>query len=246
LLSDYSQGPGWWQASDGKWYPPEQAPGYQTPPPGGASPGGAYGQPYGGAPQSVDVGSALSYGWNKFIANIGDIIIIWLIVIAVTVVFNMLSRGTSSIMLSLALSVVGWIASMIAQVGLIRVGLLITRGEKVTPAAAFNTAQIGPYIVASILYGIATFIGLLAFCVGAIVVGFLLYFYGYYVLDRGDDAVTSLKSSFELTSKNFGTVGLFALVAIVLSVCTCGLASPIIQIGAAYIYRNLNGQPVAP
>jgi len=25
-MSDQSQGPGWWQASDGKWYPPEQAP----------------------------------------------------------------------------------------------------------------------------------------------------------------------------------------------------------------------------
>ena len=22
-MSDTSQGPGWWQASDGKWYPPE-------------------------------------------------------------------------------------------------------------------------------------------------------------------------------------------------------------------------------
>ncbi len=26
-MSDESQGPGWWLASDGKWYPPEQAPG---------------------------------------------------------------------------------------------------------------------------------------------------------------------------------------------------------------------------
>lgn len=25
-MSDVSQGPGWWQASDGKWYPPEQTP----------------------------------------------------------------------------------------------------------------------------------------------------------------------------------------------------------------------------
>ena len=25
--ADSSQGPGWWQASDGKWYPPEQRPG---------------------------------------------------------------------------------------------------------------------------------------------------------------------------------------------------------------------------
>ena len=29
-MSDTSQGPGWWLASDGRWYPPEQAPG--TPP----------------------------------------------------------------------------------------------------------------------------------------------------------------------------------------------------------------------
>lgn len=28
-MSDTSQGPGWWQASDGKWYPPESAPGAQ-------------------------------------------------------------------------------------------------------------------------------------------------------------------------------------------------------------------------
>ena len=27
-MSDTSQGPGWWQASDGKWYPPETHPQY--------------------------------------------------------------------------------------------------------------------------------------------------------------------------------------------------------------------------
>ena len=38
-MSDSQQGPDWWRASDGKWYPPEQTPGgppVQTPP--GASP----------------------------------------------------------------------------------------------------------------------------------------------------------------------------------------------------------------
>lgn len=32
-MSDVSQGPGWWKASDEKWYPPEQHPQYQSPPP---------------------------------------------------------------------------------------------------------------------------------------------------------------------------------------------------------------------
>lgn len=47
-MSDTSQGPGWWQAADGKWYSPEQAPGGQPsgPPPGaGAAPAAAGGSP---------------------------------------------------------------------------------------------------------------------------------------------------------------------------------------------------------
>ena len=46
LMSDVTQGPGWWQATDGKWYAPELHPQYQAPPPPPAStqapPPGAY------------------------------------------------------------------------------------------------------------------------------------------------------------------------------------------------------------
>ncbi|MHB8264224.1 MAG: hypothetical protein ACYDGY_10875 [Acidimicrobiales bacterium] len=43
IMSDVSQGAGWWQASDGKWYPPERHPNYQpsAPPPPAGSPQGA-------------------------------------------------------------------------------------------------------------------------------------------------------------------------------------------------------------
>jgi len=50
-MSDFAQGPDWWVASDGKWYPPEMHPSYQPPPPpppgGGAQPGGWYAPPIG-------------------------------------------------------------------------------------------------------------------------------------------------------------------------------------------------------
>ncbi len=48
-MSDASQGPGWWIASDGKWYPPElhpsvrevpRAPAVGAPPSGAGRPGG--------------------------------------------------------------------------------------------------------------------------------------------------------------------------------------------------------------
>ncbi len=38
-MSDTSQGPGWWRASDGKWYPPDTHPQYQPPEPPKAPPG---------------------------------------------------------------------------------------------------------------------------------------------------------------------------------------------------------------
>jgi Domain of unknown function (DUF4190) len=38
-MSDISEGPGWWQASDGRWYGPEQHPSYAPPPPPGPVPG---------------------------------------------------------------------------------------------------------------------------------------------------------------------------------------------------------------
>jgi hypothetical protein len=57
-VSDTSQGEGWWQASDGKWYPPESAPGYGAATPAPQQPGWdqpgdgqpGYGQPGYGQP----------------------------------------------------------------------------------------------------------------------------------------------------------------------------------------------------
>ena len=65
-MSDVSGGPGWWQASDGKWYRPEQHPDYRPPPPpppSAYSPGTPYppGQPYYGVVvQSKTNGKAIA------------------------------------------------------------------------------------------------------------------------------------------------------------------------------------------
>jgi len=45
-VSDVAQGPGWWQASDGKWYPPESAPSAAPATPYPQPGAGLYGQPY--------------------------------------------------------------------------------------------------------------------------------------------------------------------------------------------------------
>lgn len=75
-MSDYSQGPGWWQASDGKWYPPQQAaPQAPTGPWGAAPPAGmAYGTPTYQAPSTNGLAiAALVCGLLGFITCVSSI-----------------------------------------------------------------------------------------------------------------------------------------------------------------------------
>jgi uncharacterized RDD family membrane protein YckC len=90
-MSDVSQGPGWWMASDQKWYPPESHPGYHPPPPNfaapGAYPGGQsfYPNPssqYQGGPPLADYGSRLG-GW----------LIDWVILLVVCGVISALTHS---------------------------------------------------------------------------------------------------------------------------------------------------------
>lgn len=61
-MSDTPQGDGWWQASDGKWYPPAQQPGGPPPSPG-ATPGAVPGQQPGGVPGQQGDQDKPKRGW---------------------------------------------------------------------------------------------------------------------------------------------------------------------------------------
>lgn len=70
MMSDSSQGPGWWQASDGRWYPPQS---HSTQP---AAPPPTYGAPppvaY-GAPAAKKSGMP---GWAKVVLILGGILVL--------------------------------------------------------------------------------------------------------------------------------------------------------------------------
>lgn len=100
-MSDFSQGPGWWQASDGKWYPPEQAP--------GAAPGGMppmpQAQPAYGAPAA---GGELASWGDRAIAYLADVAIIFVAYIAIIIVGSIL--GAIADALGALVMLVGWLA----------------------------------------------------------------------------------------------------------------------------------------
>jgi hypothetical protein len=238
-MSDAPQGPGWWQASDGKWYPPEQNPNAGPPPGGGPPPG--YGAPAPAGGGNLDIGAAISYGFNKFIANIGPLLILLLIIIGVQVVFSFVAFGIDSFFVRSLVYAIGYVISLTISMGLIRAALAIVEGRPIDPAQLFNTDRLGDYFIASLIVGLCYIIP----CVG-LVAGFFFFFYGYFVIDQNMSGTDALGASFNMVKDNVGTLIAFLIVTILIALCTCGLGWPVAWIAGAYAYKTLNGQPVAP
>ncbi len=239
-MSDTSQGPGWWQASDGKWYPPEQAPGYTAP-----------------SPQSsgarLDVGAALSYGWSKFVANLGVMILIVIIFFAVQLIFNLIVQSLQPggflpglIVTGLVLAV-GIFVGFMVEAGLVRAALAITDGRPPEASMMFSTERLAPFAIGAIIVAALAFVGVLACCIGYIVVRLFLLFWAFFILDpkRNNEPIDAIKNSFNLVSKNAGDVLVFAIVVVLVNLITCGLAIGVTEIAIGYAYRQLNGDPVA-
>jgi uncharacterized RDD family membrane protein YckC len=109
-MSDTSQGPGWWQASDGKWYPPEA---------GSASPA-APGNSAGG--MSAASGELADWGTRAV-----GIIIDWAVMIAVVIVGFILAVVIGQISGALG-ALVGLVFYLVAAVGWLYYGFLV--GQK--------------------------------------------------------------------------------------------------------------------
>ena len=111
-MSDTSQGPGWWQASDGKWYSPEQAPGAQPPAvqrPAGQPPAT---QPAYGAPVAATAGPLASWG-ERAIALLIDLAIIfggWILLVIAVAIVSVISDALGALV-----ALVGYLALVVAQ-----------------------------------------------------------------------------------------------------------------------------------
>jgi len=209
-MSDTSQGPGWWQASDGKWYPPEQAP--------GATPTG---QPAGGGGGGVAVGDIVGYGWKKFQEYLGQIIVAVLIYVGVIAVFsilgNIISSSIDSIIGSLLFSFVQILVSSAISIVLIRAVLMVVDGKQIDTAALFSADNLGPYIIGAILVSLGTLVGLILCVIPGIIFAFLTYLWGFFLVDKNMEPVDAIKASIDLVKNNVGTVLVWAIVAAILS-----------------------------
>lgn len=201
----------------------------------------------------LDIGAAFSYGWDKFKQNAGQWILIALVVVVVNLVFAVVANTIDSFLGRIVVQLAGFVIGQIVTLGLIRAALDVTRGQAPEVGRVFKTDQLGTFIVASILYGLAVSIGLVLCIIPGLIAAIFFSFYGYYVLDRGTGATESLGSSWNLVKANFGSVLGLLILAILLNfvgVLLCGIGvlvtGPVSWTAIAYAYRTLNGEAVAP
>jgi hypothetical protein len=204
---------------------------------------------------------AIGYGWKGFTANIGPLVLIGLVLIVATGLSNWLSQGFESLGLTIIGSVLSAFISLVISLGLIRAALSILDGGRPSVEQLVSTKDIGPYIIASLLVALIVTVGLVLCIIPGLVAGFLLQFYGYAIIDRKSDSVTtapqssptgSLRASFEVVAGNVGPLILLAVLCFLLNIagallCGVGLlvTVPVTSIAIAYAWRYFSGGRIA-
>ena len=201
----------------------------------------------------MSVGDAVSYGWSAYWKNVGPMVVIALVIFGINLVFSAIGRASDSFAFQLLFQLIGWLIGLFLALGWFRVALEITRGTRPEVGDVFKAEGYGPYIVASIVFGIGFFIGLILFVIPGIIFAVVFGFYGFVAAEQGNAAVAmdTLKRSADITRGHrwqlFGLAIVLLLINLVgLLACGVGLlfTSGITIIAWAYTYRRLSGESI--
>jgi uncharacterized membrane protein len=154
---------------------------------------------------------------------------------------------------SLLFSLLSMVVSFVIQAAIIRGALHITYGRQVRLSDMFSLQNIVPVIVASLVIGVLTTIGLMLCIVPGLIVMFFTIYTLYFILDKDMGAFEAIMASVRFVNRNLGTlVGFFlaCVLAYIVGALLCGIgllaAIPVVLIAQAYTYRTLQGETVAP
>lgn len=96
-----------------------------------------------------------------------------------------------------------------------------------------------PYILASILFGLAVALGFVVLVIPGLFLVTILYFYDIIVIDQSCGAVEALKISEKMSQGTRIKLFLFIVVCTVLSMISFGLLYPIILMARIDVYKKL-------
>lgn len=249
-------------------YPPPPPPGWGYPPPPGFRP-------------PFSIADGFSWAWNKFTKNAVPLVVATLVFGLILGVLGSLNgpllqavspesftategsggfstTGTQSlngagfavlVLSSLLLSVVGGVLASAWYAGL----LDIADGRPVTIASFFRPRNAVSVVVAAIIIGILTQIGIALCVLPGLIVAIFVMFTSAATVDRTLSPIDGLRTSIGIVKANFGSalavwLTSVAIVIVGALLCLVGLlaAVPISYLLLVYAYRTLSGGSVVP
>lgn len=217
-------------------------------------------QPYGTAypnPGAANIGTvatgkigatdAISAGWNLFKNNPLPWVLITLILLVASGVLGAISNSDSATV-ALLFNLITIVVSFLMQAFMIRGALLEVDGHKPAIGDFFKLHNFGAFVIASILVGIATMIGMIALIIGAFVVAFFLYWTLNFVIDRNMGPIDAIQSSFNAIKTDAGNLFVLAILNTVILVVGAMLlgvgllvAMPLAMLASMVAYRAITG-----
>lgn len=253
--------------------PPNDSPGgygASAPPPAPVTGAGGY-----------DAVEAFKYGWAKFSKNIAPFLIGTLIIGVISIAFSFLGQiiaaaifdtsptttvdpttGAVDIedagflagfLANAVISFVGQVITTIGAAGLLKMSFDAVDGREVSLNTMLEGWDKLQLVLATVLVGIATFIGIILCILPGIAVIVFSAFTTAFVVDKKLGAVDAIKASIDLVKNNLGPAIVWMLLALVCGIvgaiaCGVGLliAVPVILISQAYTVRALTGGQISP
>jgi uncharacterized membrane protein len=224
-----------------------------------------------------DVAAAFKFGWAKFTANALPILLIMLVLVVSSVIVSFIGSSITSSMneiefnpdtlefeggggffsasyfVGFLFNALTWIVQTIVGAALIKGALDLTSGKPLSVSSMITGVDFVQVVIAAVLVGIATFIGLVLCILPGIAVIFLTWFTTFFIVGKGMNAIEAIKASVSFVTGNFASMALLLLAsmgALIVGAIAClvGLlvAYPVVLIAQAYSFRVLNGEQVAP
>lgn len=198
--------------------------------------------PDGAGPARIDVGAAISWGFDRFKSNAAAFVGLAAVVTVIQLVQQVGTRplqnivtdcsnpettgqlnactaaiGVSAIV-SIVIALVFSLLAFIAQIGVQRAAVRSSQGIAPSFSEMFTTQHLGTYILYVIVFAILFVVGLALCILPGLVVLFLLQLGPYYILDKGMGVGDAIKASVQAVTKNVGPAVIMTLINALVSI----------------------------
>lgn len=200
----------------------------------------------------VEIGTSATWAWNTFRADRGRWLAVGSVFLVINVATAVIGNVSSEVWISWALPAVAFVLSQVFALGLTRLALGATGGERPDLATLLDLRRIVPWLAAWVLFAVALAIGFVLLIVPFALLYLAFGFWGFVFVDRDLDVRAAFRASNDLSRGKKVQLLLFwvviAVLVLMLVSLTFGLAAivayPVSYLAIAHAYRNLSGDPI--